>query len=220
MHKVEPKQCIFRWTRRRSQGLTGSDCTGILRTQNLCEIDAPNTPAANSWPTPNPWLAAVEPSPIGETKRWVLGRSFPADRPLIDLSQAVPGYPPALELRRHLGEILLDPAMHGYTPILGLPALRDDYAAHLSSFYGASIAPDEVGITSGCNQAFCLALMSIAKAWRPSDPAAPALLQSRHVAAHAGRRAGSRSTSVPARCGAQCPRCRKTGSGRGRGRSS
>ena len=94
----------------------------------------------------------------------MLDRTFPADRPLIDLSQAVPGYPPAMELRRHLGERLLDPAMHGYTPILGLPALREDYAAHLSAFYGAPIAPGEVGITSGCNQAFCLALMSIAKA--------------------------------------------------------
>jgi aspartate/methionine/tyrosine aminotransferase len=54
--------------------------------------------------------------------------------------------------------------MHGYTPILGVPALREEYAAHLSRFYGAPIAPGEVGITSGCNQAFCLALMSIAKA--------------------------------------------------------
>jgi aspartate/methionine/tyrosine aminotransferase len=115
-------------------------------------------------PAANPWLAAVEPSPIGETKRWVLGRSFPTAKPLIDLSQAVPGYPPALELRQHLGERLLDPAMHGYTPILGIPALREHYAAHLSSFYGATIAPAEVGITSGCNQAFCLALMSLAKA--------------------------------------------------------
>jgi aspartate/methionine/tyrosine aminotransferase len=115
-------------------------------------------------PITNPWLAAVDPSPIGETKRWILGRSFAADRPLIDLSQAVPGYPPAMELRQHLGSILLDPAMHGYTPILGIPALREDYAAHLTSFYGAPIGAAEVGITSGCNQAFCLALMSIAKA--------------------------------------------------------
>ena len=141
-------------------------------------------------PATNPWLAAVEPSPIGETKRWVLGRTFPADRPLVDLSQAVPGYPPALELRRHLGELLLDPTMHGYTPILGLPALRENYAAHLSEFYGASITPAEVGITSGCNQAFCLALIESRQGRRPGDPAASALLQSRHVAAHAGRRAG------------------------------
>src|SRR4030081_1768290 len=115
-------------------------------------------------PAANPWLAAVEPSPIGETKRWGLDRTFPADRPLIDLSQAVPGYPPAIELGPHLGELLLDPTMHGYTPILGLPALRENYADHLSDFYGASITPGEVGITSGCNQAFCLALMSLAKA--------------------------------------------------------
>jgi len=46
----------------------------------------------------------------------------------------VPGYPPAIELRRHLGELLLDPTMHGYTPILGLPPLRENYAAHLSAF--------------------------------------------------------------------------------------
>ena len=130
--------------------------------RKFCEIGARSTRCL--MPVANPWLAAVEPSPIGETKRWVLGRTFPADRPLIDLSQAVPGYPPAIELRRHLGELLLDPTMHGYTPILGLPALREDYAAHLSAFYGAPIAPGEVGITSGCNQAFCLALMSIARA--------------------------------------------------------
>src|SRR5260370_22310165 len=124
----------------------------------------PDPPAPTSGPATNPCVAAAGPSPIGETRRWVKGRSFPADRPLIDLSQAVPGYPPAMELRRHLGELLLDPAMHGYTPILGIPTLREDYATHLSSFYGATIASGEVGITSGCNQAFCLALISIAKA--------------------------------------------------------
>ena len=129
-----------------------------FRAGKHCEIDRRRRHALSKMqqiPTANPWLAAVEPSPIGETKRWVLNRTFPADRPLIDLSQAVPGYPPAIELRRHLGELLLDPTMHGYTPILGLPALRENYAAHLSSFYGAPIAAGEVGITSGCNQAFC-----------------------------------------------------------------
>src|SRR5690349_9559480 len=100
------------------------------------------------YPSTNPWLAAVEPSPIAETKRWVENRTFPADRPLINLSQAVPGYPPAMALRRHLGELLLDPAMHGYTPTLGLPALRERYANHISEFYGAPIAPAEIGITS------------------------------------------------------------------------
>ena len=118
----------------------------------------------NTMPIVNPWLAAVAPSPIVEAKSWVLDRSFPADMPLIDLSQAVPGYPPALELRRHLGELLLDPTMHGYTPVLGVPGLRKSYATHLSEFYSARIGPAEVGITAGCNQAFCLAMMSLARA--------------------------------------------------------
>ena len=95
----------------------------IVRENTVKSIGKKDTKPAQI-PTANPWLAAVEPSPIAETKRWVLGRTFAADSPLIDLSQAVPGYPPALELRRHLGELLLDPTMHGYTPTLGLPALR------------------------------------------------------------------------------------------------
>src|SRR5881394_870600 len=164
MHKVEAKQCIFDWWA--GDGLTAMLPAGMVRQSDHClkfVWNRARTPMRDV-PVVNPWLAAVEPSPIGETKRWVLGRTFPVDRPLIDLSQAVPGYPPAMELRRHLGERLLDPAMHGYTPILGLPALREDYAAHLAAFYGAAIRPDEVGITSGCNQAFCLALMSIARA--------------------------------------------------------
>ena len=115
-------------------------------------------------PVANPWLAAVEPSPIGETKRWVLGRNFPADRPLIDLSQAVPGYPPAMELRRHLGDGCSIRRCTATRRSSACRALREDYAAHLSSFYGAPSPPDEVGITSGCNQAFCLAMMSIAQA--------------------------------------------------------
>jgi len=90
-------------------------------------------------PTTNPWLAAVEALAHRRDQRWCWVRTFPADRPLIDLSQAVPGYPPAIELRASLGELLLDPTMHGYTPILGLPPLRENYAAHLSAFYGAPI---------------------------------------------------------------------------------
>jgi len=35
---------------------------------------------------------------------------------------------------------------------------------HLGRFYGAAVTAGEVGITSGCNQAFCLALMSLARA--------------------------------------------------------
>jgi aspartate/methionine/tyrosine aminotransferase len=118
----------------------------------------------NIAPIANPLLAAVAPSPIAETRGWVLGRRFPADKPLIDLAQAVPGHPPPEELREHLAGVLRDPTKHGYTAILGLPELRETYAAHQSAFYGTTITPAEVGITAGCNQAFCLTMMALAKA--------------------------------------------------------
>src|SRR5258708_22668781 len=34
----------------------------------------------------------------------------------------------------------------------------------MSGFYGAAVAPQEVAITAGCNQAFCLAMMALAGA--------------------------------------------------------
>jgi aspartate/methionine/tyrosine aminotransferase len=112
----------------------------------------------------NPWLAATEASPIAETRAWVAGRTFPADKPLINLSQAVPGYSPPPALIDHLRARLGDPAMHRYVDTLGDNGLREAYAAHLSGFYGAAVKPAEVAITAGCNQAFCLAVMALAKA--------------------------------------------------------
>ena len=52
----------------------------------------------------NPDVAAVVEPPIAEAKGWVTGQSYPADRPLLDLCQAVPSYPPAEALRDHLAE--------------------------------------------------------------------------------------------------------------------
>lgn len=112
--------------------------------------------------TLNPLLTAVSESPIAESQRWVAGRSFPPDRPLIDLAQAVPGYPPPDELVAHLAERLRDPAVHRYTGILGLPALREALAGRFARFYGGAIGLDDVAITAGCNQAFCLAMMALA----------------------------------------------------------
>ena len=44
---------------------------------------------------PNPDVVSVVEPPIAEAKGWVAGRVYPADRPLLDLCQAVPSYPPA-----------------------------------------------------------------------------------------------------------------------------
>ncbi len=110
----------------------------------------------------NPLFAAVAPPPIAEAWRWIEGRTFPDDKPLIDLAQAEPSYPPAPELLAHLADIIHRPELSRYTLIQGTPDLRETFAAHLGDFYGADITASDVSITAGCNQAFCLALMALA----------------------------------------------------------
>lgn len=107
-------------------------------------------------------VARVEAPPIAEAMSWV--RQGPRNRDLINLCQAVPSYPPAPDLQAEFGRIALDPATGGYTDIYGLPALREAYAGHLSADYAAAIPASHVAITTGCNQAFAAAVMSVAKA--------------------------------------------------------
>ena len=113
--------------------------------------------------TLNPDLVRSIDPPIAEVRTWVEGRQFPAGRPLIDLAQAVPSYPPAGALRQHLAErtALFETAQ--YTPITGIPPLREALAARMTAEYGGAIAPSNVLITAGCNQAFCVALLTLAR---------------------------------------------------------
>jgi aspartate/methionine/tyrosine aminotransferase len=114
-------------------------------------------------PTPlNPNLARVIASPIMEASRWVAETRFPADRPLMNFSQAAPVDPPPAALCRVMGEAALnDPNAHLYGPVLGDDALRVEIANHWSAHYGVDIAAAEVCITAGCNQAFCTAVATL-----------------------------------------------------------
>jgi aspartate/methionine/tyrosine aminotransferase len=112
----------------------------------------------------NPALAAVAEPPIPEVYGWIKDRAFPADRPLIDVSQAVPGYPPPKMLTDHLAARVGEPAMARYTDIQGLAELREALAADIAARYGGPVAPEQVSITAGCNQAFCLAMLALAAA--------------------------------------------------------
>lgn len=96
--------------------------------------------------------------PIAEVQSWVKERQFSAERPLLDISQAVPSYGPAESLLDYLALQLRDPATAVYTDILGLPALRTALAEHLSQDYQGVVRPEQIAITSGCNQAFCVAM--------------------------------------------------------------
>ena len=112
----------------------------------------------------NPLVTAIEDPPIDEVQQWIRGRAFPEDKPLIDLSQALPSYPPAAELRNHMAELVVDPTMSGYTEIGGIPELKEAYAGEVSQFYQTRVSSEEVFITAGCNQAFFLSMLTLGKA--------------------------------------------------------
>jgi aspartate/methionine/tyrosine aminotransferase len=100
--------------------------------------------------------------PVMEARRWIAGVTFPADRPLINVSQAAPVDPPPLPLRQAMADMALnDPSVHLYGPVLGLPALREEVASQWSAAYGGAIASAQVAITQGCNQAYTAALMTL-----------------------------------------------------------
>jgi aspartate/methionine/tyrosine aminotransferase len=133
-----------------------------VNSAGLASAPGPGLPAAMTAPF-NPALLATFDPPVMEARRWIAGRSFPADRPLINLSQAAPVEPPPEPLRRAIATAALEtPQAHLYGPVLGMPELRAELAARCSALYGGTIEAAQVAITSGCNQAFCAAIASLA----------------------------------------------------------
>ncbi len=111
----------------------------------------------------NPLVADTGTPPIPEARSWLAaydGRHGPA----IDLSQAAPGCAPPDELlaRSAAASALAENARYG--PIHGEMVLRTGLAADLARVYGADAGPADIAITSGCNQAFVIAVMALAKA--------------------------------------------------------
>lgn len=99
--------------------------------------------------------------PIPEVQSWSAAYGG-AYGPLIQLSQAVPGYAPHPDLLRWTAEAALDTDAAGYGLIEGEPELLEAYAAHVGTLYKSSIGTDEIQITAGCNQAFYVAMLTLA----------------------------------------------------------
>lgn len=113
----------------------------------------------------NPTYRRTFAPPVMEARRWIEGKSFAPDKPLILLSQAAPVDPPPEGLIRAMAEALVEtPAAHLYGPVLGMPALRAELAAQWSVAYGGSITPGQVAVTAGCNQAFTAVMSTLAGA--------------------------------------------------------
>ena len=109
----------------------------------------------------SPAISRIEAPPIAEAMAWV--RPGERNRALLNLCQAVPSYEPAEALQSEIARLAYDPAVHLYTDNHGIPELRSALARHMAADYYGLIHPENVSITSGCNQAFCAAIMALAQ---------------------------------------------------------
>ena len=107
-------------------------------------------------------VTGIEEPPVTEAESWQQPDRFGADKPLINVSEAVPGYGPATQLRDYLSSMVVEEDTAFYTDVQGIPALRDALAHDTAISYGGQIAASDVMITAGCNQAFYIAIMVLA----------------------------------------------------------
>lgn len=112
----------------------------------------------------SPQIKSVQFPPITEVKSWLSGVTVTAERPLIDLCQAVPDYAPAAQLVDHLHSLLDDPATSRYSPDEGLEEVRSSVSDWYARRYGAAPAPHEICLTIGASQAFWLAITTLCQA--------------------------------------------------------
>ena len=109
----------------------------------------------------SPRIRATQTPPIPSVRAWA-ARYAGGAGPVLDLTQAVPGYPPHPDLLAKLAESAGSRATASYGPIDGEPALRAALAEDMSRFYGAKLATGDIAITSGGNLAFTMAMTTLA----------------------------------------------------------
>jgi aspartate/methionine/tyrosine aminotransferase len=112
----------------------------------------------------NPNMSRTLAPPVTEAFRWLEDMVFTADRPLLNVSQAAPIEPPPLALREALAQAALTmPEAHFYGPVLGMGELRAEIAENWGRAYSGIIAPNQVAITQGCDQAFTAVMSCLAQ---------------------------------------------------------
>jgi aspartate/methionine/tyrosine aminotransferase len=127
------------------------------------------TPAPRSAPFRAPAIAptvAVVPvPPIPACRAWATRYAGGHGKPL-DLTQAVPGWPPHPKMLEALARAAGDPAAATYGLLEGETALREALAEETRLLYGGDAQADDLRITAGANIGFNLA-MAVATA--PGD---------------------------------------------------
>ncbi|KAJ7599120.1 PLP-dependent transferase [Mycena floridula] len=105
--------------------------------------------------------------PIPQAYLWARKYIPTVARPLLDMSQGVPGIPPQISLQQALGQAASSLESFGYCPAEGELSLRTSLAQEMRLIYGAreaDITPQDLALTAGCNMAFIAAVMSVADA--------------------------------------------------------
>ena len=111
----------------------------------------------------NKLVLATQKPPVMEVREWLkLHRT--SKKALLNLSQAAPMSPPPDNLLKYLSEQSLLTENHLYGDVLGDITLREEIVNLWNEDYSSSICINNVAITSGCNQAFCAAISTIASA--------------------------------------------------------
>ena len=111
----------------------------------------------------NKFVLATQNPPVMEVREW-LKPHRKSKKPLLNLSQAAPMSPPPDNLLKYLSEQSLLTENHLYGDVLGDITLREEIVNLWNEEYSSSICINNVAITSGCNQAFCAAISTIASA--------------------------------------------------------
>jgi aspartate/methionine/tyrosine aminotransferase len=127
-------------------------------------------------------MEAMNEPPVGVAKRWRAAYTegpLCETQPLIDMSQAAPGYTPHPKILQALEDAGGDVSNLGYGPGQGEVAFTEAYALHCSTHVYThthptspdelatdTILPSDVHITSGCNQAFTAVALSVADTQR------------------------------------------------------
>ncbi len=93
---------------------------------------------------------------------YIIREQYKGQLPLLDLTQGVTNYPTAPIIADHVAKIACEPDGGKYTNRPGLEKLRKLVADEISQAYSGIVISDQVLITAGCNQAFCLTVSSLA----------------------------------------------------------
>ncbi|KAH0591563.1 Aspartate aminotransferase [Termitomyces sp. J132] len=104
--------------------------------------------------------------PIPAAYQWASLYVATQERPLLDMSQGVPGSHPPKFLQEALGASSSSPQSFGYCPADGELLLRKSLAEEIKFVYGSDsdVTAHDIALTTGCNMAFFATIMSLADA--------------------------------------------------------